>query len=93
MLAEIKARLSLPTPAFWQKLQRRTGAASAAFAALTITVASLSHLPALLATGLGYAAAFFGGISAICSLAVDNPVPLAAVTGPAPATDLPPASA
>ncbi|RYY13048.1 MAG: hypothetical protein EOO36_16485 [Cytophagaceae bacterium] len=73
MLAEIKARLTLPTPAFWKKVQKRTAATSAAFTTLTVAVASIAnHLPAVLPSVLGYAAAFFGGIAAICSLAVDD---------------------
>jgi hypothetical protein len=80
MLAEIKARLTLPTPRFWKKVQKRTAATSAAFTTLTVGVASISsHVPAILPTVFGYAAAFFGGIAAICSLAVDDasqlPVP------------------
>ena len=89
MFAEIRSRLSLPTPAFWKTTQKRTAATSAAFAALTITVASINnHLPAVLPTVLGYAASFFGGISAICSLAVDDSVPLAIVVAPVQAAPL-----
>ena len=73
MLHELKQRLTLPTPAFWKKVQKRTAATSAAFTTLTVGVASISnHLPAILPTVLGYAAAFFGGSAAICSLAVDD---------------------
>ncbi|TGE05542.1 hypothetical protein [Hymenobacter fodinae] len=73
MLDEIKARLSLPTPAFWKKVQKRTAAASAAFTTLTVTVATISDkLPPVLPTILACAAALFGGIAAICSLAVDD---------------------
>ena len=86
MLAEIRARLSLPTPAFWKKLQKRTAAASASFAALTVTVASIqNHLPNILPTILGGCAAFLGGISSVCSLAVDDPTVLVAVAPPPPA--------
>jgi hypothetical protein len=73
MLHELKQRLTLPTPAFWKKVQKRTAATSAAFTTLTVAVASISnHLPPILPTVMGYAAAFFGGIAAICSLAVDD---------------------
>lgn len=92
MLHEIKQRLTLPTPAFWKKVQKRTAGTAAAFTALTVTVASLSnHLPAILPTVTGYLAAFFGGISAICSLAVDDPAQIAAPpTEPSlPPTDAP----
>jgi hypothetical protein len=82
MLTEIKQRLTLPTPAFWKKVQKRTAATSVAFTALTVTVASISaHLPPILPTVLGCTATFFGGIAAICSLAVDD----ATAITPAPA--------
>ena len=85
MLAEIRSRLSAPTPLFWKKLQKRSAATSAAFATLTVTVASISnHLPAILPTVLGYGAAFFGGIAAMCSLTVDDAVLLTAAAAPAP---------
>ncbi len=78
MLAEIKARLSLPSPAFWKKVQKRTAGGAAAFTTLTVTVASIqNHLPAILPTVLGGCAAFLGGISSACSLAVDDPAQLA----------------
>jgi hypothetical protein len=93
MLTEIKARLSMPTPAFWKKLQKRTAATSAAFATLTVTVASISnHLPAVLPMALGYVASFFGGIAAICSLAIDDAVPLTVQAGPLSDTPIPPVS-
>lgn len=94
MFAEIRSRLSKPTPAFWRTLQKRTAATSAAFATLTVTVASISnHLPGFLATALAGAATFFGGIAAVCPLAVDDTVPLTIITVPVQAIDLPPASA
>lgn len=87
MLAEVKARLTLPTPAFWKKIQKRTAATSAAFTTLTVGVATISnHLPAILPTALGYAAAFFGGIAAICSLAVDDPAQLPSTPADSPPT-------
>lgn len=93
MLAEIRARLVAPTPLFWKKLQKRSAATSAAFATLTVTVASISnHLPAILPTALGYAAAFFGGIAAVCSLAIDDSVPLTVAVALTP-TDTPAPSA
>ena len=89
MFAEIKARLSMPTPAFWRTLQKRTAATSAAFATLTVTVASISnHLPGFLATALAGAATFFGGIAAVCPLAVDDTVPLTIITAPVQAAPL-----
>lgn len=90
MLAEIKARLSLPSPAFFKKIQKRTAGTAAAFTTLTVTVASIqNHLPAILPTILGGCAVFFGGISSACSLAVDDPTQLA----PPPAAALPPPTA
>jgi hypothetical protein len=86
MLHELKQRLTLPTPAFWKKVQRRSAATAASFTALTVTLASLAtHLPsglAFLTTAAAVAAAFFGGIAAICSLAVDDPSAIAAPTDP-----------
>lgn len=78
-------------PAFWKKLQKRTAATSAAFTALTVAVSAFeSHMPAILPTVLGYAAAMFGGVSAVCMLAVDDPAQL---TPPAePAAPSPPPS-
>lgn len=80
MIHEIKARMALPTPAFWRKIQRRSAGTSAAFTVLTTTLASLAdHMPsklAFLTTAAGFGAAFFGGIAAICSLAVDDPASL-----------------
>lgn len=90
MLTEIKARLSLPMPLFWKKLQKRTAATSAAFGALTVTVSTIAnHLPAIVPTALGYATAIFGGIAAACTLAVDDP---AALPAPDEATPSPPTS-
>ncbi len=78
MLTELKKRIALPMPAFWKKLQKRTAATSAAFTALTVAVSAFeNHLPAILPTVLGYAAAFFGAISATCTLAVDDPAQIA----------------
>ena len=86
MLHEIKQRLTLPTPLFWKKVQKRSAATAASFTALTVTLASLAtHLPsklAFLTTAAAIAAAFFGGISAICSLAVDDPAQLAPPPAP-----------
>lgn len=83
MLHEIRHRLNLPTPAFWKRVQKRTAATSAAFTTLTVAVASISNtLPPVLPTALGWAAAFFGGIAAICSLAVDDPSQLPPVEQP-----------
>lgn len=88
MLTEIKARMGLPTPAFWKKVQRRSAATSAAFTTLTVSLAALAdHMPsklAFLTTAAGFAAAFFGGIAAICSLAVDDPTQLPEPTPNAP---------
>ena len=95
---EIKARLSVPMPNFWKKLQKRSAATSAAFTTLTVTVASIqNHLPAILPTILGGCAAFFGGVSAVCSLAVDDPTaltpgPTVAATEPVPSAVLNPAT-
>ena len=83
---EIFARLARPMPTFWKKLQKRSAATAGAFGALTVTVASFSSFPAVLATVLSYAAAFFGGISAICLLAVDDPSTLPTAE-PAPPAD------
>jgi hypothetical protein len=78
-LTELSHRLTLPTPIFWKKLQKRTAATSAAFTTLTVGVASISNtLPPILPTVLGYLAASFGAIAAICSLAVDDPAQLPA---------------
>ena len=86
MIAEIAARIALPMPLFWKKLQKRSAATSAIFTTLTVTVSSLvspaNHLSAWLPTVLGYAAAFFGAVAATCALAVDDPAALP-VTEPA----------
>ncbi|SDZ00757.1 hypothetical protein, partial [Hymenobacter psychrophilus] len=88
MLDEIKQRLTMPTPAFWKKLQKRAAATAGLFGTLTVTVASLSsHLPAIVPQVFAFATAFFGGIAAICSLAVDDPAALTAP--PAPVEPLP----
>jgi hypothetical protein len=90
MIHELKARMALPTPAFWRKIQKRTAATSAGFTTLTVSLAALSdHMPsklAFLTTAAGFAAAFFGGIAAVCSLAVDDPsaLPEAPATSPTP---------
>ena len=76
---EMLARFARPMPAFWKKVQKRSAATSAAFATLVVTVSAFSaHLPAILPTVLSYAAAFFGGIAAVCTLAVDDPASLPA---------------
>ena len=76
-LDEIKARLSLPTPAFWKKLQKRTAATSAGFTGLTVAVASFNnHLPAIVPTIIGGAAVFFGSVASICPLAIEDPAAL-----------------
>jgi hypothetical protein len=69
---ELSHRLTLPTPTFWKRLQKRTAATSAAFTTLTVAVASLSSLPPIIPTACGYIAASFGAIAAACSLAVDD---------------------
>jgi hypothetical protein len=81
---EISHRLTLPTPAFWKKLQKRSAATSAAFTTLTVGVASIANtLPPILPTVLGYMAASFGAVAAICSLAVDDPAQLPTPEPPA----------
>lgn len=81
---EAKARLSLPTPPFFKKVQARAAKTSAAFLALTTLLASLATLlPATtvftaLAVGTGVATAFFGGVAALCTLVVDNPAEIPA---------------
>lgn len=93
MLAEAKARLGLPTPAFWKKVQRRATGTAVAFTGLTMTLATISNsvpsFPAFLATAAGVCAAFFGGIAAICSLAVDDPTALPSPEPPPPASPNP----
>lgn len=85
MITEMKARLARPMPQFWKKLQKRSAATSAAFATLVVTVSAIeNHLPAILPTVLSYAAAFFGGIAAVCTLAVDDPATLPAAEPSAP---------
>ena len=70
---EIRARLGRPMPQFWKTLQKRSAATAVALGGLTVTVASFSSFPPVLATAISYAAAFFGGLSAMCLLAVDDP--------------------
>jgi hypothetical protein len=89
MITEMKARLARPMPLFWKKMQKRSAATSAAFATLVVTVSAFSnHLPAILPTVFSYAAAFFGGIAAVCTLAVDDPATLPTADA-APAAEAP----
>ena len=85
---EIIARLGRPMPTFWKTLQKRSAATAAALGALTVTVASFPAFPPVMATALSYAAAFFGGLSAMCLLAVDDPASLPTAQ-PAPPVEQP----
>ncbi len=93
MLAEIKARLALPTPAFLKKIQKRLAVASGSFLTLTVTLASLSStvpgFPAFLATAAGVATAFCGGLASACSLAVDDASQLPSAAEPAISNPVP----